>query len=40
MVAEDHKEVEEKGDGEAVKGIDEEELHDTTGCLQRNKERL
>ncbi len=34
MVAEDHKEVKEKGDDKAVNGIDEKELHDTggTGC--------
>jgi hypothetical protein len=40
MVAEDNKEVKEKGDCKAVKGVDEKELHDRTGCLQRDNERL
>jgi hypothetical protein len=35
MVAEGDKEVKEKGDGKAVKGVDEKELHDRTGCWQR-----
>jgi hypothetical protein len=40
MVAEDNKEVKEKGDGKTVKGIDEKELHDRAGYLQRNNERV
>jgi hypothetical protein len=40
MVAEGNKEVKEKGDGNAVKGIDEKELHDRAGWRQRVNERL
>jgi hypothetical protein len=40
MVAKDNKEIEEKGDGDAVKGADKKELHDRTGCLQWNNLRL
>ena len=39
MVAEDNKEIKKKGDGKAVNGVDEKELHDRdTGCSQRNNE--
>jgi hypothetical protein len=40
MVTEDSKEVKEKGDGKAVKGVDEKELHDRTGCWQRDYEAI
>jgi hypothetical protein len=33
MVAEDNKEVKKKRDGKGVNCIDEEELHDRTGCF-------
>jgi hypothetical protein len=39
-VAESSKDVKEKRDRKAVKGIDEKELHDGTGCLQKYNERL
>jgi hypothetical protein len=31
MIAEDNKEVKEKGDSKAVKGVDEKELHGRNG---------
>lgn len=40
MAAEDNKEVKEKGDGKAVKGVDEKELHGRTGCMRENNVRL
>jgi hypothetical protein len=38
VVAEDQKEVKKRGDGKAVKEIDEKELHGRTSCLRRSKE--
>jgi hypothetical protein len=33
MVAEDNEEVKKKRDGNGINRIDEEELHDRTGCF-------
>jgi hypothetical protein len=38
VVAKDKKEVKKRGDGKAVKNIDEKELHGRTSCLRRSKE--
>jgi hypothetical protein len=38
VVTEDKKEVKKRGDGKAVKEIDEKELHGRTSCLRRSKE--
>jgi hypothetical protein len=37
MVAEDNKEVKEKGDGKVVKGVDEKEMHDRTWLLEKEQ---